>query len=187
MQIILGFAPFIAFALLTRVAGVDVSLWAAAVVAAALAARTRLNGGSTKILEVGTVVVFGLLALSATLTHSTWSLPLARAAVDAGLLAIVALSIAMRQPFTLQYAREQVSPEVQSSPLFLRVNIAISAVWGLAFAINLAADLAMEYAPGAPLWLDVAAGLGALVGAIRFTQWYPVQARRPFIANSGAT
>jgi hypothetical protein len=186
MQIVLGFAPFIAFALLTRFTGVDVSLWSAAAIAAALAARSRLAGHSIKILEAGTVALFSLLALYTTFAHSNWSLPLVRAAVDCGLLVIVVLSIAVRQPFTLQYAREQVPAEVQASPLFLRVNMAISAVWALAFAVNLGADLAMEYAPASPLWVDVAAGLGALVGAVRFTQWYPAQARKAFLASSAA-
>lgn len=53
----------------------------------------------------------------------------------------------------------------------------ISAVWALAFAIGLVADLAMEYAPAAPLWLDVAAIVVSLVGAVRFTQWYPERVR----------
>jgi hypothetical protein len=129
VQIILGFAPFIAFALLTRFTGVDASLWVAAAIAAALAARNAFAGRSIKILEAGTVVLFGLLATYTTLTQTYWSLPLVRAVVDGGLLAIVLLSIAVRQPFTLQYAREQVPPEIQSSPVFLRVNIVISLVW----------------------------------------------------------
>ena len=184
MQVILGFAPFIAFALLTRVTGVAASLWAAAAIAAARAARHYFAGRSLKILEIGSAVLFGLAALSVSLTQSAWSLPIVRAIVDAGLLAIVLLSIAVRQPFTLQYAREQVPPEVQASPLFFKVNVAISAVWGLAFTVSLIADLAMEYAPGAPLWLDIAAIVAALVGAVRFTQWYPKRVRKAYLANS---
>lgn len=180
MQIVLGFAPFIAFALLTRFAGVEASLWIAAAIAVASASRNLFAGRSMKILEAGTIALFGLLALHAALTQSPWSLPLVRAVVDAGLLAIVLLSIAIGAPFTLQYAREQVPPEIQASPLFLRVNMVISAVWALAFAVGLIADLAMEYAPGAPVWLDAAVIIIALVGAARFTQWYPEKVRRSF-------
>ena len=42
------------------------------------------------------------------------------------------------------------------------------------------ADLAMQYAPGAPLWLDIAVIVAALAGAARFTQWYPEKVRRSF-------
>jgi hypothetical protein len=187
MYVVLGFAPFIAFAILTRVVGLGASLWVAAAIAAALAGRNIAAGRSLKILEIGTIALFGLLALCATLTQSSWSLPFVRVVVDAGLLAIVLFSIVIRQPFTLQYAREQTPPEVQASPHFLRVNIVISAVWALAFAIGFVADLAMIYAPGAPLWLDVAVIVASLVGAVRFTQWYPQKVRRSFLANASAT
>jgi hypothetical protein len=184
VQIILGFAPFIAFALLTRVTGVDASLWAAAAIAAALAARGRFAGRSIKILEAGTIVLFGILALYVTVTPSEWSLPLVRVVVDSGLLAIVLISMAVRQPFTLQYAREQVSPKVQASAAFLRVNYVITAAWALALAIGVLADLAMEYAPGLPLWLDIAVLVAALFGAARFTQWYPAHVRKVWDAGS---
>jgi hypothetical protein len=184
MQIVLGFAPFIAFALLTRLTGVAVSLWAATAIAAALTARSRLAGQSIKILEAGTIILFGLLALYTTVTQTHWSLPLVRLVVDSGLLAIVLLSIAVRQPFTLQYARERVSPEARASAMFLRVNYVISAVWALALAIGVLADLTMEYAPSVPRWLDIAIIVAALVGALRFTEWYPAQVRKAHLAGS---
>jgi hypothetical protein len=186
MQIVFGFAPFIAFALLTRVTGIDVSLWVAAAIAAALAARTRFTGHSIKILEAGTIVLFGLLALYTSVTQAHWSLPLVRVVVDSGLLAIVLLSIALRQPFTLQYAREQAAPEVQTSAMFMRVNYVISAAWALALAIGVLADLSMEYAPGVPRWLDVAVLVAALVGAMKFTEWYPDQVRQSLGAGTRA-
>jgi hypothetical protein len=42
MNVILGFMPFIAFAVLTRVASIGLSLWAAAAIAAVMAARSWL-------------------------------------------------------------------------------------------------------------------------------------------------
>lgn len=187
MQIILAFAPFIVFALLTRVTGLDMSLWAAAAVAAALAARGRFAGHSIKILDVGTIVLFGVLALYVTVTPSHWSLPFVRIVVDSGLLAIVLISMAVRQPFTLQYAREQVSPEVQASAAFFRVNYVITAAWATALAIVVLADLAMEYVPGLPIWLDVIVLIAALFGAVRFTAWYPLQTRKRWAANLAAS
>jgi hypothetical protein len=184
MQIVLGFAPFIGFALLTRLTGVDISLWAAAAIAAALTVRSRFVGRSIKILEAGTTVLFVLLALAVTVRPTGWSLPLVRVVVDAGLLAIVLVSMALRQPFTLQYAREQVTPDVQASPAFLRVNYVITAVWAAALAISVLADLAMEYAPALPLWLDIFVLIAALFGAARFTQLYPTHARKAWAARS---
>ena len=167
MQIVLSFGPFIVFALLTRVTGVDMSLWAAAILSAALIARNRMAGGSIKILEAGTVLLFGLLALYATATQVQWSIPFVRIVVDSGLVAIVLISILIRQPFTLQYAREAAPAEVQASPAFLRVNYVISAVWAFALAIVVCADLAMEFAPGVRIWAETVVLVAALAGAVQ--------------------
>jgi hypothetical protein len=174
MQMLLAFAPFIVFALLTRVAGIALSLWAAAAVSLALVARDRIaGGGEIKLLEAGTVLLFGSLAAYTSLTQVQWSIMFVRIVVDAGLLAIILASIAVRRPFTLQFARQQVPAEVQNSPLFWHVNYAITAVWAAAMAVVVAADVAMEYIPDVPLWIGTLVLVGALLAAFRFTQWYP--------------
>ena len=81
--------------------------------------------------------------------------------------------MAMRQPFTLQYAREQVAPEFWGSPEFIHTNYIITGAWGLAFAVMVAAELALLYVPGMPRQLGIVAIVLALVGAVKFTGWYP--------------
>ena len=100
-----------------------------------------------------------------------------RLRVDAGLLLIVLTSIALRRPFTLQYARESVPREFWDSPEFLRTNDVISAVWALAFAVMVAADLVMLYMPEIPQRAGIVATILALVGAVKFTGWYPDRRR----------
>jgi hypothetical protein len=46
--------------------------------------------------------------------------------VDVGLLVIVVVSMAMRSPFTLKYAREQVPAELWNKPDFLHTNYVIA-------------------------------------------------------------
>jgi hypothetical protein len=101
-----------------------------------------------------------------------------RLAVDAGLLAIVLVSLAIGRPFTLQYAREQVPEQFWATPRFMAVNRAISSVWGGCFAVMVLADVAAEYAPAIPIWVDVAASVAAFVGALWFTRWYPARVRQ---------
>ncbi len=60
----------------------------------------------------------------------------------------------------------------------MTANRRITGAWGGAFAVLVAADAAAEYAPGVPLWIDVAGSLAALVGAFGFTVWYPARLRR---------
>ena len=50
-------------------------------------------------------------------------------AVDAGVFLIALLSIAIAQPFTLQYAREMVDAETTKLPGFMRANYIITWAW----------------------------------------------------------
>jgi hypothetical protein len=76
-----------------------------------------------KVLEIGTVLLFGALALYVGTTGAEWSIAGIRLAVDAGFLVIVLVSMAIGQPFTLQYARESVPQALWHEPEFVRVNI----------------------------------------------------------------
>jgi intracellular septation protein A len=101
MNIFLGFGPFILFAALMRLGDVLFALIAAAALSALLILRKRRRGKSIKILEAGTAVLFGALAIFSAVARYDWSIFEARLAVDLGLLIIVLGSIAARQPFTM--------------------------------------------------------------------------------------
>ena len=174
MGILLAFAPFIAFAVLDRFLGATTGLVAGALVSAALLARDWLDARrSPKILEIGTFILFGAMAAYALVGGPQWSVIGVRLRVDAGLLLIVLVSLALRQPFTLQYAREQVDRDLWSSPVFIRTNYVITAVWALAFLVMVLADLVMLYLPDVPLRVGIFVTVAALVGAVKFTGWYP--------------
>ncbi|TDH57130.1 hypothetical protein E2C06_36050 [Dankookia rubra] len=173
MGILLAFAPFVAFATVDRLSGSTEGLVAGAVVSAALLLRDVMQGRTAKVLEVGTAILFGGLALYALLGRPAWSIIGVRLVVDTGLLLIVLASLAMRRPFTLQYAREQVAPELWDAPEFVRTNYIITAVWALAFAVMVAAELVLLYVPGIPPRAGIIAIILALVGAVKFTGWYP--------------
>lgn len=178
MGILLGFAPFITFALLSHFVPASVSLWAAAAVSAVLVLREKLRRRSMKILEVGTFILFALLGLFRSFTHSAWDIPMVRAAVDGGLLLIILLSLLAGRPFTLQYAREQVPAAVQSSATFVRNNYFVTMAWAVAMAVIVVADRALHLEPGLPVRGGIVAILRALGGAFWFTKWYPKQVRK---------
>lgn len=174
MGMLFSFAPFIAFALLDRVLGVLPALGVATALAVVLLLRDLLSKNrSVKLLEIGTAALFGGLALYAVITQTDWSLLAVRLRVDAGLFLVVLASIAVRRPFTLQYAKEQTSPEVWMQPAFLKVNNVITAAWAVAFAFMVLADIAMLYVPSVPTWIGITVTVTAIVGAIKFTRWYP--------------
>jgi hypothetical protein len=178
MGILLAFAPFIAFALVDRFVGPTEGLCAGMTVSVALLARDWFSGRTPKILEIGTALLFGGLTLYAVVGEPTWSVIGVRLCVDTGLLLIVLVSMAVGRPFTLQYAREQVAPEFWSSPEFVRTNYTITAIWALAFFVMVIAELALLYTPGLPQRVGIIAIILALVGAVKFTGWYPEHVRR---------
>jgi hypothetical protein len=147
-----------------------------------LIVRERRRGKSVKILEAGTVVLFGGLAIFTALTRFDWTILEARLAVDLGLLAIVLGSIVVRRPFTLQFAREEVPREYWTNPQFVATNYKISAVWAGAFAVLVLADVVMAFFPAIPLWVGIVVTVLALAGAIWFTRWYPQQVRKRLAA-----
>ncbi|HEY0184672.1 MAG TPA: hypothetical protein VGC09_17875 [Rhodopila sp.] len=179
MGMLLAFAPFIAFAVIDRLVGATAGLIAGAVAAAALLLRDRLTPGRVpKILEIGTVILFGGLAVYAVFGGPTGSIMGVRLAVDTGLLLIVVISIAVHRPFTLQYAREQVGREYWNSPDFIRANYVITAAWAVAFVVLVAADLVLVYVPDIPPRVGIIATILALIAAVKFTGWYPERQRR---------
>jgi hypothetical protein len=177
LNIFLGFLPFLVFAVLSNSQGAIIALVAGAAVSAGLLIRTARSGGSPKILEMGTLILFLALAIYAANAGQQLSIIFTRLCVDIGLLAIVLVSMAIRRPFTLQYAREQVPQEYWASPRFLRTNYDISAAWAVAFLVMVIAEAAMLAKPDLPRSLGTIVIVAALLGGAYFTKWRSEAAR----------
>ncbi len=174
MGILLAFAPFIVFAIVDRLVGTTEGLVAGALVSVGLLLRDWIAPGRIpKILEIGTAILFGGMSLYAVLGKPAWSVIGVRLCVDTGLFLIVVASLVIGRPFTLQYAREQVAKEFWISPEFIRTNYIITGVWALAFLVMVIAELALLCVPDIPRRAGVIAIVLALVGAVKFTGWYP--------------
>lgn len=178
MGILTAFAPFFVYVVAERIWGIQTGLVTAALVSAALLIRDWLSPRKkVKVLELGTAILFGSLAAYAMTQQVAWSVAAVRLRVDAGLLVIVLISIAICQPFTLQYARESVDAALWNTSGFVRTNYIITSVWALAFALMVAADLALVYATQLPPMVGIGVTVLAIWGAVHFTSWYPDRAR----------
>jgi hypothetical protein len=178
MEILLAFAPFILFVVVERLFGPAAGLVTGTVASCALLVRGWLSRGKTvKVLEIGTAILFGGLAVYTLMTGAAWPIAGVRLRVDAGLLLVVLVSIAIRRPFTLQYAREQTPQEVWNTPEFVHTNYVITAAWAAAFAVMVGADLVLLYLPKLPSQIGIGATIAAIWGAIRFTSWYADRAQ----------
>jgi hypothetical protein len=179
MGILLAFAPFIVFAVVDRLVGSTAGLLAGALMAVVLLVRDWISvDRKPKIPEVGTAILFCGLALYAFMMQPDWSIVGVRLRVDTGLLILVVITMALGRPFTMQYEREQVAPEFWVSPEFVRTNYVITAAWALAFVILVLAELTLLFLPDVPPRVGTFAMIAALIGAVKFTAWYPEKRRR---------
>lgn len=188
MGALLGFLPFIVFALGERALGVVPALAGAAVVSVGLLLRDRLRGQrEINVLEAGSAVLFGALAVWAWRAGGAdWSVWRVRLWVDGGLALVVLLGMALGRPFTLPYARLRVSAQAAATPLFMRTNQILSGAWALAFAVLAAVDGLMVRRPGTPLAIGTGLTLAALAAAAVFTRAYPARVRARAAARAPA-
>jgi hypothetical protein len=112
MEILLAFAPFIVFVIVERWIGIMPARLGVSAVSALTLIRDVVSRKPVEILELGTFILFVGLSLYARIAMPAWSIIAVRLRVDAGLLLVVLSSLALRRPFTLQLAREQVPQEV---------------------------------------------------------------------------
>lgn len=185
MTLFLILAPFATFATLMMLSTVTASLAAAAAVALGVVGWDQFKGRSAKMLSVGSLVLFAAIGAGHALTDGGMSPTAVRIAVDGGVLAIALTSLLIRLPFTLQYAREAVEPEILAQPRFLRTNYILTSVWTAAFVLMLVADIVAVYRPDLPLWSCAAIAFLARNAAVCFTQWYPKRVRAEIGTDAG--
>jgi hypothetical protein len=180
MAIFLILAPYGVFATLMLVTSAALSLFASAAICLAVMAYDGARGRSIKMLGAGSAIVFLALGCFITLINSGMGPSQIKLSVDAGLLAIALISLAIRRPFTLQYAREMADAETAQLPGFVRANYVITAAWTFAFVLMATANLLLIYIPGLPLWSGLVIAFAARNTAIYFTKWYPEHQKAKF-------
>ena len=184
MALFLILAPFATFATLMTLTSVKVSLAAAAAIGFGLVGWDLFKRRPLKMLTTGAMILFVGLCLYHLLAKDELNPVTVRLIVDTGVLAIALGSIAIRKPFTIQYAREVVAAEVYTQPRFIKTNYILTWVWSAAFVLMLAADIVSIYLPSMPLWVCAAIAFAARNSATYFTQWYPKHVRAETAAHA---
>lgn len=177
LAMILGFVPVIVFTLLMNISQ-DLAIWAAFAAAFAIAIRDFLHEKLLRFLDAGTTVLFGLLALYAGFVQPGLNVAMTRLIVDAGLLVFTLVSIVLRNPLTLEYAREQVPREQWRTRRFLLTNYGLTGFWAAAFGCMVAADALANFHKDLPPAFDAIVSLVVLMVAAGFTARYPAHLRR---------
>ena len=174
MTIFLILAPYGTFAVLMMLIPAAVSLFAtAAICLATIAVERFVRGRAVKILPAGAVLTFAAVGCYVLLVDPGMSTSAVKFSVDVGMLLVILASIAIRRPFTLQYAREEVDAETAKLPGFIRANYIISWVWAASMVAMMVGNVALIYVPGLPIWSSLLVAFAARNSAIYFTKWYP--------------
>lgn len=175
MRFLLAFLPFIAFAVVSSL-GYPL---------AGLCLATAVAGGSLvhaatrpvrrfHVLDVGTFVLFAAVAAYTAWQGQSLAISVVRAIVDAGLCLVVLATVALGRPFTRDFA----PPALAAAPGRQRVHQVTSLAWAVAFAVFVAADLA--------LWRDLLTArqvtfviVGVAFATYRFSRWYVTRGATP--------
>lgn len=185
MMFVIVLAPFLTFAVLMLAVPPVVSLFSASAVALLTIGYDVARGRSVKMLAAGAAVLFAAVGVYLVLIDRGLTNQSIRLAVDVGVLGIALVSLGLRLPFTLQYAREVVAPEVARTPIFLTTNYILTLAWTFAFVLMLIADILMIVLPSLPVWVGLAIAFAARNCAIYFTKWFSARRRAQFAALSG--
>jgi hypothetical protein len=187
---LLGFAPWIALSILEGPGRIELAAAVALAMSVLVVAIDRFRGRSLKLLSCVDVISFAalliiglLLSDSARSWLETWFGEISNII----LVVVAAASMLARRPFTLQYAKEEVSPEYWTSPLFIRINYVITGAWCLSFLVAAAAGFYGDAVlhNNNNLWTGWVIQIGAYLLAARFTEWYPDYATARAAAVAG--
>ncbi|MBO0769343.1 MAG: hypothetical protein J2O48_11730 [Solirubrobacterales bacterium] len=169
------FIPWIVLAVVSAFADWRAAM-AAALVASVLVLSEQGRAARSDLLGLATLGYFAVMTVVALilphagLRHYTAALSLAV------LGAVAWVSLALRRPFTLHFARQQTSRELWDQPAFYRINAVITAVWAACFVLSAAACTAAVALISKPSTVVVVCEvIGFAVPAI-FTSRYPTYA-----------
>ncbi len=175
-RLLLAFAPWLAFLIIAQ--GSLLRLKLGLVVALALSVVmgvTRLHRGI--ILWVG-LLFFSSATVAVALLDNAWTARHMGVLASSALATGAWITIAIRKPFTLDYALEHTDPSLWNSPVFIRTNMILTAVWASVFTLNAVLALGkMEHFVLPEVGYEVIS-YTFLIGTAVFTTWYPGHLRR---------
>lgn len=181
-----GFAPWIVYWILSGNVPFTTAILVALGLSVLINVLALVEHKPLMVLEVGNTVAFVGLALLGAIGGDAfvarWIQPLGNAA----LLAIMVVSVLIKKPFTLQYAKASTPPDLWDSPGFLYVNNLITWVWIAAMGVMTLMALippivqgsATMNDGGSPLsiicyWVIPFTAMGlAIVFTVKFPDWF---------------
>jgi hypothetical protein len=185
-----GFAPWIVMSVFEGPQRFELAAVLAFLCALTIGAVGAFVGMRPKLLDLAGILFFAPLIVVGLLVDESalrwlerWSGELSNVAI-----VLVALStIALRRPFTLEYARETVDAKDRDSLMYMHINYTVAWVWTAVFLLTAIVGFIGDGPLHEPdnLWTNWLVQIALLILALRFTEWYPeaVGARQEIAAG----
>jgi len=144
----------------------------AAIVLSLLFCYPKLRKGF--ILEWGSLLFFISLFIDYQIFKNLWLIRHISIFISFFFVAVSFISLLIKRPFTLQYAKLEVDKKLWGSPYFLRANQIMTAVLGFIFLFMGLANLYRTYFGSGPnRWIVWGIGLAIqIIFLDRFPKWY---------------
>ncbi len=176
MRQLRGFLPLIAYPAIAALADWRFATAGALVVAAA-ALWASGRSSSTDMFTVAAVGFFAALTVVAFVAPTSGLHRYVGALTPAALCVAAVVSIAIGQPFTVPFAKRVAPAEFWDTPMFMHINVVLTAVWAASFAAVAAVIAAvLAFHPQAD-GLIVLAQVAGFVIPMRISRRYPASVR----------
>ncbi|NDK90127.1 hypothetical protein GYA93_11105 [Gordonia desulfuricans] len=200
LAIFAGFIPWIVFAIVASRLAADGVAWSALLAAAigvVFIVYNRRTGGPTQ-MDIYSVVLFGVIAVVGFIgDHAVddWLYQWGRPLVGV-ILGLTLLATSPVRPFTAEYAKRSTPREFWDSPLFRRINLVLSAAWGVVITLIGVSSVLVTVFDAHPtgtdsahlvdFFLNWAIPIVLIVWMVHFTNSYPDRARDRYLAGQAA-
>ena len=184
LKLLLGFAPWLAFLFIAHdsLFRLKVGLIVALLLSIVMGLM-RLHRGV--ILWVG-LVFFSCSTLAVVWLENMWTMRHMGILANSAMALATWYTMAVKRPFTMDYAREHTDPALWSHPAFLRTNMIITSAWASCFTINAFVAWHKMSLHNLPDWgYEVISYTFMLLCAITST-WYPAHLKRQRAAQAAA-
>lgn len=175
MNILLGFIPWIIYLFLISHNPQHINL--AIIVAFVLTTVVEFNElRKGFVLAIGTFVYFIVMLIGVTILHNQWLMSYPFLLANTALAVIAWGSLIVKQPFTIQYAKEKISPDLWQQPLFIRINQILTTSWAIIFTLCVLVHLSQHLLHIAEDWVPATiTNTLSILGVIltfKFPAWY---------------
>lgn len=175
-KMLLSFSPWLSFLIIAHgsMFRLKLGIIVAAVITVIMAV-TKMHRGV--IMWVG-LLFFSYALVAVLLLNNMWTVKNMGVLANGALALGTWVGIALKRPFTQEYAREHTDPSLWDNPLFMRTNYLLTTMWALVFTIN--AGLAFQRSVHAvlPEWGYELISYTLLISAMFICTWYPGYLKR---------